>query len=179
MGFSFSWPLTSILKQISEEINKILKNNKLISKENDIIKCVSSFLMSGNFNDLAVLSYYFLEEKKNENKNKNNENRIEKNFNEYCFLIFIVEVIEMNEKFLSLKILFPLVEELINNKFENQLQKIKSVNLKEIMEEIIQKFSQNTDKIIEAMNSEIIQKLVEKNKNYNIVLIFFILLYFI
>ncbi len=85
----------------------------------------------------------------------------------------------MNEKFLSLKILFPLVEELINNKFENQLQKIKSVNLKEIMEEIIQKFSQNTDKIIEAMNSEIIQKLVEKNKNYNIVLIFFILLYFI
>ena len=79
--------------------------------------------MSGNFNDLAVLSYCFLEEKK---KSKKIENRIEKNFNEYCFLIFIVEVIEMNEKFLSLKILFPLVEELINNKFENQLQKLKS-----------------------------------------------------
>ena len=43
MHFSFSWPLTPILKQFFEEINKILINNKSISKENDIIKYISSF----------------------------------------------------------------------------------------------------------------------------------------
>ena len=78
--------------------------------------------MSHNFNDLSVLSYFFLQEIKC-NKSNNILEKIDKEFNEYCFLLFIVQVIEINEQLLSLKILFPLIEELINNNFVNQLKK--------------------------------------------------------
>ena len=176
MGIDFSLILTSILKPLSDEIQKILINNKSISKEKDIIKYLSSFLLSQNFNDLAIISFCAEEEMKG-NESKSIKKKIEKEFNEYYFLYFIVKVIEMNEHLLSLKILFPLIEELINKNFENQLQKIRASNHKKIMEKILGDFSQNISNnsgdLNKIMNPEIFEKLVEKPKNLKTITIFF------
>lgn len=47
------------------------------------------------------------------------------------FLLLIIEMCEMNENLLFLKILFPLLEELKNKNFENQLKKLEKFKKKD------------------------------------------------
>ena len=88
--------LTSILEDLNDNIKSIIEKTDSLSKNKEVVKLLTSFLMSDDF-----IPFYFL----------TNGNFI------FCFYYLF----RIQDKFLFPKILFPLLEELKKQKFENKL----------------------------------------------------------
>ena len=121
---------------IYNEIENIIKK-KIPQKEKEITKIIANFLMSDKY-------IVFCKMDKNSCKVDNLEH--------FSFLLKIILMCEINEKYLSVKILFPLIEELKLLKFENQLYKIKKID-----EDLEEKITINT--IYLLRNEDSIDKL--------------------
>ena len=92
------------------------------------------------------------------------------------YLSLLIRVCEINEKLLFLKILFPLLEELKKNKFENQLEKLEKLKKEDFVklnniyyggefQKMMKKNAEKVQKFFEDLNS-IDQDYITNYKNF-------------
>jgi hypothetical protein len=143
------------------EIENIIKK-KIPQKEKEITKIIANFLMSDK---------YMIFCKTNNNVCK------EKNLEHFSFLLKIILMCEINEKYLSVKILFPLIEELKLLKFENQLDKVKKIDGNNIISTYLKNNKDSIDKLKDSPKNI---KIIESFKSNDRAQInFFLYSYFI
>ena len=111
MGITFEDVITIYCKDLFYEIKNLTKDKKILEIK-DITTKLVDFLMSDTY-IFVRLSYE--EEYKNKTITKNGDSTIIK---------IIFKICENFEKFISIKCLFPLIEELKKSKFENQINKV-------------------------------------------------------
>ena len=90
------------------------------------------------------------------------ETKSQKNVN--LPLLYITVMLEMKEKYLSLKIIFPLIEKLKYLKFENHLEKLGEKD--SFLSKFDLFFKENNNSIIKLENSEEWQKIYNEINEY-------------
>ena len=144
MGEIIDFPRLHILLDFYNEIESSIRNNAELDIK-DVVNKLSLFCLSDNFCPFLLL----------ELKN-------------IWAMSDIVIIYEMKEKFLSLKIIFPLVEELKNTTFDkNVIEIIKQLENKKISENIISSYIDNNKNSIEKLKmSEKGKKIINEINSY-------------
>lgn len=147
MGEIIEFPRLHILLDFYNEIESSIRNNTELDIK-DVVNKLSLFCLSDNFCPFLLME---LKESK-----------------KFVPMDDIVTIYEMKEKFLSLKIIFPLFEELKNTTFDkNVIEIIKQLENKKISENIISSYIDNNKNSIEKLKmSEKGKKIINEINSY-------------